>query len=222
MNGETLNRPSTQVIATDNPDNTSNSCYTFSAKQIKVITAITVCTYSTAVLMCVFAIAVIIALRQYHTFVHRLLVYLLVVASFHGVISGFEMAPTHHNSREIEVRHGLKPMCSAIGFAVQVTESQFLMVCTWILVFLVLLVVFRYRANSKRHEIAGLMISLGLPLTFNWLPFINNLYGLAGPWCWIRISNKDCHDYFTTGVIYQFTLIYGPLVLLILVSFVSL
>ncbi len=221
MDGEILSRPSAQVIATENPDNTSGSCYTFSAKQVQVITTITISMYSTAVLMCLIVIAVIIALRQYRTFVHRLLVYLLVAASFNGVSSGLEMAPTHHNSREIEVRHGLKPMCSAIGFAVQVTESQFLMVCTWILVYLVLLVVFQYRANSKRHEIAGLVISLVLPLTFDWLPFIHNIYGLAGPWCWIRISNKDCHDYITTGVIYEFTLFCGPLLLLILASFVS-
>ncbi len=171
--------------------------------------------------MCVFAIAVIIALRQYRTFVHRLLLYLLIAACLVAVSAGFDMVPVHHNGRVVEVRHGLNGVCSAVGFFVQVFETQFLMVCIWILVHLILLVVFRYRANTKRHEIAGLVISLGLPLTFNWLPFIHNMYGLAGTWCWIRISNEDCHDYITTGVIYQFTLFLAPQVLVILGSFVS-
>ncbi len=219
MDGEIISRPSAQVIATENPDNTSDSCYAFSAKQLQVIKAIKISLSSTAVLICLFAIVVIIALRQYRTFVHRLLVYLMVIAFLIGITAGLKVTPVHHNGRVVEVRHGLKPMCSAIGFAAQVFESQFLILCTWILVYLVSLVVFQYRANSKRHEIAGLVISLGLPLTFDWVPFIDNMYGLAGPWCWIRVSNQDCQV--TTGVIYQFTLFYGPQGLLILASFVS-
>ncbi len=216
-----LSRASTEVLATEDPDNSSDSCYMFSATQIQEITIAKIMVSSVTVVACLFGIIVIFALRQYRTFVHRLLVYLMVVAFFQGVATGSEVAPVHHNGRVVEVRHGLNPVCIAIGFAAQVTVSQLMMIFVWILVYLVLLVVFQYRANSKRHEIAGLVISLGLPLTFNWLPFIHNMYGLAGPWCWIRTTNKDCRDHIKAGVIYQFTLFYGPQALLILVSFVS-
>ncbi len=223
MNGRSLNNPSTDVLATEleNPDNSSDSCYMFSATQIQEITTVTITMYSAGALTCFLGIVVIVALRQYRTFVHRLLVYLMVTAFVHGISAGLEVAPVHHNGRVVEDRHGLNGVCRAIGFVGQVTESQFLLVCTWILVYLVLLVVFQYRLNSKRHEIAGLVISLGLPLTLSWLPYIHNMYGLAGPWCWIRTTNKDCRDHIKVGVIYQFTLFYGPQALLIVFGFMS-
>ncbi len=221
MDGERINHISTEQLATENLHNSSGKCYNFSATHLQRITTVTILMYFSAVVACTLGIIVIFALRQYRTFVHRLLVYLMVIALFHGIISGLELAPVQHNGSAVQVKSGLNGVCSAIGFAVQVTNSQLLMVCTWIIVYLVLLVVFQYRANSKRHEIAGLVISLGLPLTYNWLPFIQELYGLAGPWCWIRTTNNDCSVHIKLGVIYQFTLFYGPQVVLTLASFVS-
>ncbi len=221
MDGGRINRISTEQLATENLHNSSHKCYMFSAAQLHHITTVTIMMYFSAVVMCTLCTAVIFALRRYRTFVHRLLVYLMIIAFFHGISAALEVVPVQHNGRAVEVRHGLNGVCSAIGFAVQVTDSQLLMLCTWIVVYLVLLVVFQYQANSKRHEIVGLMLSLGLPLTYNWLPFVQELYGLAGPWCWIRTTNNECSVHIKLGVIYQFTLFYGPQVVIILVSFIS-
>ncbi len=215
-----LSRASTEVLATED-DNSSDSCYMFSATEIQDITTARIVVSSAAVAMCLVGIIVILALRQYRTFVHRLAIYLMVAALLQGTSTGLEVVPVHHNGTVVEVRHGFHDACVAIGFAGQVTEWQIVMVFSWIIVYLILLAIFKYRANSKRHEIAGLVVSLLVPLTINWLPFIHNMYGLAGPWCWIRTTNKDCRDHIKAGVIYQFTLLYGPQILLILVSFVS-
>jgi len=165
------------------------------------------------------AVGVIVVLKLYRTFVHRLVLYMMVVGFFQGITTALQVAPVHHNGKEVEVRHGLTGLCVTFAFAVQVTVSQLMMVVTWILVYLFLLVIFRYRADSKKHEIAGLLITLGLPLIVNLLPFIHNLYGLAGAWCWIRATSSDCQSLITLGIVYQMTLFYGPKTLLVLLSF---
>ena len=49
------------------------------------------------------------------------------------------------------------------------------------------------------------------PLLIAWIPFINNNYGVAGPWCWIRLYNEDCSQN-TEGVIEMYALWYGELI----------
>ena len=56
-----------------------------------------------------------------------------------------------------------------------------------------------------------------LPLLFVWVPFITGDYGKAGLWCWIRRVNDNC-ELVISGVIQQYTLWYGPLLLLTLTN----
>ena len=200
-------------------ENSSSGCHTFSAKQIQDITVAYAVVAAAGAVMCLVSIIVIMVLKQYDTFVHRLALYLMVVGFFQGITTGLQVAPVHHNGEEVEVRHGLKGLCIAFAFAVQVTVFQLMMVLTWILVYLFLLVIFNYKADSKKQEIAGLVITLGLPLLLNLLPFIHNLYGLAGAWCWIRATSSDCQSLITLGIIFQIALFYGPKTFLVLLSF---
>jgi len=160
-----------------------------------------------------------VVLKLYRTFEDRLALYVMVVGFIQGITTALQVAPVHHNGEEVEVRHGLMGLCVTLAFAVQVTVSQLMMVLTWILVYVFLRAVFRYKADSKKEEIAGLLITLGLPLIVNLLPFIHNLYGLAGAWCWIRATSSDCQSLITLGIVYQMTLFYGPKALLVLLSF---
>ncbi len=203
-------------------DSTDNStCQEFSATEVEQIIIAKVAVSCAAVVMCLVSIVVIVFLRQYHTFVHRLVLYLMIVGVFYGMIIGLEIAPVHHDGREAVVRDGLEDLCVAVAFISQIAVWQFMLFFVWIITYLLLLAIFKYRANSKRQEIAGIFIVLSLPLTFNWIPLVQDMYGLSGLWCWIKNTNGNCHKNYQIGVIYQFTLFYGPLVLLILFSFVS-
>jgi len=51
--------------------------------------------------------------------------------------------------------------------------------------------------------------------------FFNNMYGLSGIWCWIKLTNGDCHSETTLGVVYHFTLYYGPFSIFVFCSCVA-
>jgi len=126
--------------------NSSSGCHQFSAQQIQDITIAYTVVAAVWALMCL-AIIVIVVLKLYRTFVHHLVLYMMVVGFFQGITTALQVAPVHHNGKEVEVRHGLTGLCVTFAFAVQVTVSQLMMVVTWILVYLFLLVIFRYRAD---------------------------------------------------------------------------
>ena len=68
--------------------------------------------------------------------------------------------------------------------------------------------------NLEKQEIVYVLVSVLLPLLQFWIPFVNDSYGLVGAWCWIRNWKDDCpSNRYTTGIIEQFTLWYGPLLI---------
>ena len=203
-------------------NNRSNnvSCYEFTATQEFYVTVAISVVSSVGAATCLLVVIIILALKQYKKFINRLVLYLMIIACVHAVTIGLEVAPVHHMGQTVVVRRGLNELCEAVGFITQSTAWMFFMVMLWIVFYLFFLAVFKCGANKFKHEITGILVSILFPLSFNWVPFIQHMYGLSGIWCWIRLTNDDCkHDY-TQGIIYQFSLFYGPLTLLIFISFI--
>ena len=46
------------------------------------------------------------------------------------------------------------------------------------------------------------------------------MYGLVGPWCWIKLNDENCNEY-NEGVIEQFVLSYGPSILVFTLNFLA-
>ena len=196
------------------------SCYEFTAHQVYSVTVAKPVVAAIGAVACLLAVVIILTLKQYKKFVNRLVLYMMIIGCIHAVTIGLEVAPVYHKGQVVAVRKGLNGLCEAVGFVTQTTAWMFFTVMLWIVLYLFFLAVFKYGANRYKHEVAGILISVLFPLSFNWVPFVQRMYGLAGVWCWIRLTNGYCwHDY-TQGVIYQFALLYGPLTLLILISFV--
>ena len=206
-----------------NPSNHSDiniSCYEFTANQVYSVTVAKPVVAAMGAVACLLAVIIILRLKQYKNFVNRLVLYMMIIGCVHAVTIGLEVAPVYHKGQVVAVRKGLNGLCEAVGFITQTTAWMFFMVMLWMVLYLFILAVFKYGANRYKHEVAGILISVLFPLSFNWVPFVQHMYGLAGVWCWIRLTNGYCwHDY-TQGIIYQFSLLYGPLTLLILISFV--
>ena len=203
-----------------NYSNLSNtSCYEFTAKQIYYVTVAKSVVASMGAAACLLTVVIIVSLKQYKKFVNRLVLYLMIIGCVHAVTIGLEVAPVRHMGQTVVVRRGLNGLCEAVGFITQTTAWMFFMVMLWIVFYLFLLAVFKYGANKYKHEITGILVSILFPLSFNWVPFVQHMYGLAGVWCWIRLTNGYCWHNYTLGIIYQFALLYGPLTLLIFISF---
>ena len=76
------------------------------------------------------------------------------------------------------------------------------------------------RNVSKKVEIVAISSLFITPFVLNWIPFIWGMYGLSGPWCWIKGTRNACDDV-TLGVTLMVLLFYGLIVLIVLFSFIS-
>ena len=68
-------------------------------------------------LLCVVALIVIVVLKQYWTFVIRLIAYLSLVCTFEAVVTIMQVIPVHHNGNTAKVKEGL---------------SAWLVCCCWV------------------------------------------------------------------------------------------
>ena len=62
-------------------------------------------------------------------------------------------------------------------------------------------------------ETCYVLVPIIIPLSFVWIPYLHDAYGLAGAWCWIRQTDEDCNP-ILAGKIEQYVLWYGPLFVL--------
>ena len=63
--------------------------------------------------------------------------------------------------------------------------------------------------------------SIGIPLLFDWIPFVNGLYGVAGAWCWIRNWKGGCpEDKIMLGTIEQYAFLHAPGTVLFLIDLI--
>ena len=184
------------------------------------ITKMAVC--SAAILMCAAAIVVIVALKDYKIFVYRLVLYVMVAALLDAFTLILELLPIDLPGEDkVCVEDKYIAMCAISGFLSQVAVWIYVLLICWIVLYLVLLAVFKYNVNADHHrqEVMGLCIVLVLPFTFNWAPFLHNMYGLSGLWCWIKTVSEQCDRH--VGLFYQIALFYGPLSLVAIFGFFS-
>ena len=78
--------------------------------------------------------------------------------------------------------------------------------------------------NMKRLEFMYVVTSLVVPLFLAIVPFTTDTYGLAGSWCWIQSQRNNCpgtNNLLIGGVAEQFTLLYAPGIITLLVESVA-
>ena len=106
-------------------------------------------------------------------FVHRLTLYLIIAVLFHAFVSILEAVSVYYNGTVVATREDLESVCDAAGFLSIVADWMELLVICWIVIYLVMVLVFKYSAHDvkRKHEIYGLAVILVLPFLINWLPF---------------------------------------------------
>lgn len=178
-----------------NSTENSSYCFNFSASDLKVNTAVTVSLHFIAVTVCLITIFFIFATKQHLVFVNRLVLYLMVAASLWSLTIMAEVIPVVHESAlvGIKVREGWEDTCAAIGFLTQVVETAKILIVCWIVLYLLLLVVFKYNASKLKHEVGGVLTVVFFPFLIDWIPFRWHWYGLSGLWCWIKLTDIDCN-----------------------------
>ena len=200
----------------------NKTCFKFSRHEFTSLfwTAIGVSTL--AAIVCLLAILIIALFKAYKNFVHRCSLYLIITALACSISSVLRSAPVGNLCGYVVVRN--EQLCKAAGFLTEYSVWMMLLCMCWITLYLFILAVFKRKYSSKKCEVGLLIVCLIVPLLFSIVPFIDfqngTMYGLAGPWCWIKITNGTCHEY-EEGVIEQFTLFYGPLIFIFTLNFLA-
>ena len=197
-----------------NSSNSTNDtdCLKILAEELDTCKVATISVCSTASVACILAVIFILASKVYKKFVYRLTLYMIIVALLHPVVLILDVLPVYRNGTVVAVREGFESFCSLVGFLYVVTEWMELLVICWIVLYLVMVLVFRHSANAVKvkHEACGLAVVLLLPLVVAWVPFVKNMYGLSGAACWIKLSENSACNYDYIGLTFLFVFYYGP------------
>ena len=182
------------------------NCFSNYSAVYGAVSAIYTASALVSLLISLFVTATIILFRKYAVFTQRLALYICVTAVIESVFSatrGSAYFPMNNS-------YSYGAYCVWSGFIFQQSAWMLLNSITVMVVDLYVRVV--HQKYTARYELLYLFIIFVLPLLINWIPFIENSYGQAGPWCWIRAVNNDpnCTRH-TVGIIFKICLWYLPL-----------
>ena len=165
--------------------------------------------------VCLLVIGLFLLFKKYKFFQQRLILYLSLTALLYSLTAALVNLPNFTKATE--------DYCKWIGFISQYAQWSLLLAVAIITFDITLRVIIK--CSTRRLEIIYILFIAIFPATFNWIPLLSvyNLYGPSGIWCWIRVStlNNTGHCVINeTGFIFQFSLWYTPL--LIIMSLISL
>ena len=225
--------------------NVSNNCSTQNGTDLRqLMLKIKVSIAAVSIVACITAALLACVCRVGRRFTHRISLYLLLAVAFNEFTHclQYSMYNYHPNNDLYYVS------CEILGALLQLS-SWIVLLFTSVLVFhlacLTILIEIRstiligvtYRvliltlskrerevtAKAKRQawclEISYILIPILVPMSFLWIPFINNAYGMAGTWCWIRSKDDSCKENLA-GLIEWYVLWYIPLILLCVINLI--
>ena len=203
-------------------DFTNKTCFKFSKGDFETVIGTKTGVAGLSAIACCLAILLIVFFKAHKRFVHRLTLYLAIAAFIYSVIFALQILPVEDECGYVVVKN--EKLCVALGFLVEYSAWVMLLFMCWITLHLFLLGVFRQNLKSWKYEMIGVVVAHTCPILFSVVPFVDfkngTMYGLAGAWCWIRITDDNCNPY-TEGTVEQFVLWYGPLMLLVMVNFLA-
>ena len=184
-----------------------NVCSVFETHPYVIVAVVSSGSAMVSALCCIFVICLIFLLKKHYFFIQRIILYHCLAALFRAValIAHFHLLKYSEESKTSRV------LCSITGFLEQVSLWYLLMDYSVITFTLLMTAVFH--KNVARLERLYVVLIFVFPLTFNWIPFINNTYGRSEAICWIRRTNfDDCSEH-KFGYILQIALWYAHYVI---------
>ena len=198
-----------------------------------------------SVVVCITAALLACVCRVGRRFTHRISLYLLLAVAFNEVMHCLQYSMNDYQPNN----NFYNVSCQILG-ALLLLSSWIMLLFTSVLVFhlacLTILIEIRstiligvtYRvliltlskqetevtAKAKRQawclEFSYILIPILVPMSFLWIPFINNTYGMADTVCWIRSKDDFCQKNLA-GLIEWYALWYIPLILLSVMNMIT-
>ena len=164
-----------------------------------------------ASLACMLSLMLVLKFKLYKHLSHRLASYQVLSSLFFGIVLSVELVFTNYHKNE----KLYEPLCKMVGFLFEYGVWLKLLFMMWLTLHLFCFTVCHW-STEKKEVLIFICLAL-LPFLFIWVPFINELYGLAGAWCWIKNQSGTCgKDRLVIGMIEQYALLYVPVFLVLL------
>ena len=139
-------------------------------------------------LLCFIALLITCYYRLYKRFVHRLVIYQLFSAIIFSLVCSAQLSFLNYDYNDSSMM--MKALCGTVGFLLSVTVGTKFLITFWLTFYLFMFAIFS--KDLRRLELLYVITSIGIPLLFDWIPFVNGLYGVAGAWCWIKNWKGNC------------------------------
>ena len=159
---------------------------------------------------CVIALALVWHFKLYRRSVYRLALYQNLAALELAIVLIVQIQFLNYDARH-------HTLCIATAYFFVQSQWTKLFLVMWVTIHLFCFAVFH--KNLQKFEPLYVLSSLLLPSAIAAVPLATHSYGLAGSWCWIRVSKYDCTA--TTnaaGLIEQFALWFAPSMIILLVT----
>ena len=176
------------------------NCTDFTGSQLKAINL----TRSIMALVCVLIVTLILLFllcyKAYSTTFERLYLYVIIATLFSELIQALGIEHQFEYEKQEKV-------CFWLGFITHWTSIMVFIFAFGIILYLLCLIVTKIRGNicpvpsesiGKCYqvllELSFTLLPVLLSLAFALVPYFDNNYGLAGPWCWVRSVDDQCRS----------------------------
>ena len=185
---------------TESLANTGTSCSSYDGDIYQAAKVIALTCSLISLLASCLVLFFIILFKRWSFFNQRLVLYLFlatIINTITAILSSIES----------------DKICAFAGFATHI--GGWINLNAYICITVALLLKVFFTINLEKLDIPITMFIFASPFLFNWIPFINNTYGKAGPICWIKNVqevNGTC-ELIVFGQALQLVLWYIPLYL---------
>ena len=171
------------------------NCTTFTGEQLKAINLIR----SIVAIICVIIVALILVFllchKAYSSTFQRLYIYVIIATLISESIQACGIEHQFHYQ-------GQKVVCFWLAFITHWTSIMVFIFAFETILYLLYLVITQTRGDCCRPvpskccqamlELLFIMLPVLLSFPIAYVPYRNNNYGLAGPWCWVRSIDDNC------------------------------
>ena len=223
----------TKLYCVEMSANGSAACYNFTKMELESAYYTKISIAALGILLSGVVLLLFCISTVFRNFVYRLVFYLMLLNLAEAAILLMEVLPADMQDGEVFIRPNWGGVCSLFGFLDQIISWMGFTAIVWIMIYMLWLTYHLYKIQdgmlperinirkvSKKVEIVAISSLFITPFVLNWIPFIWGMYGLSGPWCWIKGTRSACDD-ITLGVTLMVLLFHGPIVLIVLFSFIS-
>ena len=171
------------------------NCTDFTEEQLKILNLTRGVTAAACAILVLSITVLLVCHKAFSSTFQRLYFYLLIVTL---LVEVFISLSIEHQFQY----DGQDDVCVFLGFATEWLSVSQMFYTFETIVYLLCLVISSIKKNRvqisktcwRLTEALLTLLPLVLAFVFSWEPYIGgNRYGLAGPFCWIRSVDEDCH-----------------------------